>query len=72
MSSRERRDDKAETFTNVYIKNFPESVDEEKLKEMFGAFGTIVSAKMMTSDDGRAKGYGFVCFKDHKAAAKVS
>lgn len=30
---------KAMEFTNVYIKNFGEDVDNEKLKSIFGAFG---------------------------------
>ena len=30
---------KAMKFTNVYIKNFGEDVSDEKLKEVFSAFG---------------------------------
>ena len=74
MSRRERLDvlgDKAKKFTNVYIKNFPESMDDTELKKMFSEYGNIVSAKVMTSDDGRVRGFGFVSFEDHEAAAKV-
>lgn len=74
MSRRERLDvlgDKAKKFTNVYIKNFPDTVDDVKLREIFEKYGVIVSAKVMTSDDGRVKGFGFVSFEDHEAAAKA-
>ena len=30
---------KAKEFTNVYIKNFGEEVDDENLKELFSQFG---------------------------------
>lgn len=32
---------RAREFTNVYIKNFGEDMDDEKLKELFGKYGTI-------------------------------
>lgn len=30
---------RAREFTNVYIKNFGEDMDDEKLKELFGKYG---------------------------------
>ena len=30
---------RAREFTNVYIKNFGEDMDDEKLREMFNAYG---------------------------------
>lgn len=30
---------RAREFTNVYIKNFGEDMDDEKLKDMFGKYG---------------------------------
>ena len=32
---------KAKEFTNVYIKNFGEDMDDERLKELFGKFGNV-------------------------------
>lgn len=32
---------KAKEFTNVYIKNFGEEVDDESLKELFSQFGKL-------------------------------
>ena len=33
---------RAREFTNVYIKNFGEDMDDEKLKELFGKYGKMV------------------------------
>lgn len=97
MSRKERLEmlgDKAKKFTNVYVKNLSETVDDKRLKELFEKYGKIISAKvrtccpwgsqivglnltclvfqMMNGEDGERKGFGFVSFEDHEAAAKVS
>ena len=38
--------DKMKKFNNVYIKNFGDDIDDDKLKEMFEYFGKIISAKV--------------------------
>lgn len=38
---------KAKEFTNVYIRNFWEKVDDENLKELFSQFGKTLSVKVM-------------------------
>ena len=55
-------------FTNVYIKNFDESMTDEKLMELFAPYGTITSCKVMTKKDGTSKGFGFCAFQDTNAA----
>lgn len=35
---------------------------------MFQKFGNIVSCKVVTSDDGKSKGYGFVQFESETSA----
>lgn len=60
--------EKAKFFTNVFIKNFGEEIDDEKLKEMFEKYGTILSHKVIYEDDGTNKGFGFVSFEDPKSA----
>jgi polyadenylate-binding protein len=71
MSRKERLEllgDKAKKFTNVYVKNFGEDMTDDKLKEMFEAHGKVVSAKVMSSDEGTCKGFGFVSFENHEDA----
>lgn len=36
---------RAREFTNVYIKNFGEDMDDEKLKELFGKYGEKIRLK---------------------------
>ncbi|CAB3408319.1 unnamed protein product [Caenorhabditis bovis] len=56
---------------NLYVKNLDESVDDEGLKSHFESFGTITSAKVMTDENGRSKGFGFVCFEKPEEATKA-
>ncbi|KAM5135690.1 embryonic polyadenylate-binding protein isoform 2-T3 [Mantella aurantiaca] len=58
-------------FTNVYIKNFGEDMTDEKLKELFSAFGNTLSVKVMVDDSGRSRGFGFVNFGNHEEAQKA-
>ncbi len=51
-------------FTNVYVKNFGENMDDDKLREMFERFGEVTSAVVSKGEDGKSKGFGFVNFKD--------
>lgn len=55
-------------FTNIYVKNFDESMTDEKLKELFSPFGTITSCKVMLNKDGVSKGFGFCAFQDPACA----
>lgn len=47
---------------NLYVKNLDDSIDDERLCKEFSPYGTITSAKVMTDEEGRSKGFGFVCF----------
>ncbi|KAM4704602.1 polyadenylate-binding protein 1 [Rhinophrynus dorsalis] len=62
---------RAKEFTNVYIKNFGEDMDDERLKEMFGKYGPALSVKVMTDEGGKSKGFGFVSFERHEDAQKA-
>ncbi|XP_040210726.1 polyadenylate-binding protein 1 isoform X2 [Rana temporaria] len=62
---------RAKEFTNVYIKNFGEDMDDERLKDMFGKYGPALSVKVMTDDSGKSKGFGFVSFERHEDAQKA-
>ncbi|CAA2973664.1 polyadenylate-binding 7 [Olea europaea subsp. europaea] len=53
---------------NVYVKNLSDSIDSVKLQEMFQKFGNVLSCKVVTSDDGKSKEYGFVQFESEISA----
>jgi len=74
MSRKERLEalgDRAKNFTNVYIKNLPEDVSDEQLKDMFEAFGKTVSSKVMADEGGKSKGFAFVSYENHEDAARA-
>ncbi|GAA0169085.1 RNA metabolism protein [Lithospermum erythrorhizon] len=56
---------------NLYIKNIDDSLDDDKLKEMFSSFGTITSCKVMRDPVGVSKGSGFVAFSTPEEASKA-
>ncbi|KAM6427605.1 polyadenylate-binding protein 4 [Liasis olivaceus] len=62
---------KAKEFTNVYIKNFGDEMDDERLKELFSNYGKTLSVKVMTDLAGKSKGFGFVSFEKHEEASKA-
>ncbi|XP_064420266.1 embryonic polyadenylate-binding protein-like [Latimeria chalumnae] len=62
---------KAMKFTNVYVKNFGELMDDESLREIFSKFGKTLSVKVMTDERGRSRGFGFVNFQNHEEAQKA-
>uniref|UniRef100_A0A3Q2HY88 Polyadenylate-binding protein n=1 Tax=Equus caballus TaxID=9796 RepID=A0A3Q2HY88_HORSE len=59
---------KANMFTNVYIKNFGDDIDDKCLKEVFGEFSSVLSVRVMTDESGKSKGFGFVSFEDAQKA----
>uniref|UniRef100_A0A672YXL8 Polyadenylate-binding protein n=1 Tax=Sphaeramia orbicularis TaxID=375764 RepID=A0A672YXL8_9TELE len=62
---------RAKEFTNVYIKNFGEDMDDEKLRELFSKYGNAMSIRVMTDDGGKSRGFGFVSFERHEDAQKA-
>lgn len=58
-------------FTNVYIKNFGDEMDDKRLKELFSKFGKTMSVKVMSDETGRSRGFGFVNFENHEEASKA-
>ena len=74
MSRKERHEKlgtQPQKFTNVYVKNFSDDMTDDKLKEMFEAYGTIVSAKVMVDGSGKSRGFGFCSFENPEAAEAV-
>ena len=58
-------------FTNIYVKNFQDSFDETKLKDLFSKYGEITSVKIPLDNTGKPTGFGYVNFKNPEDAAKV-
>lgn len=59
------------TFTNIYVKNLEEETTDEEFNTMFSKFGEITSCKVMRTDEGKSKGFGFVNFKANDAAKEA-
>jgi polyadenylate-binding protein len=55
-------------WTNIFVKNVPKSVSEEKFLELFNAFGNVTSAVLMKDEQGNSKGFGFVNYNGHEEA----
>merc|ERR1711939_455572 len=55
-------------FTNIFVKNLDESVSEEEIRTIFGAYGEITSLAVMKNEEGASKGFAFINFQDFDAA----
>uniref|UniRef100_A0A674A2H2 Polyadenylate-binding protein n=1 Tax=Salmo trutta TaxID=8032 RepID=A0A674A2H2_SALTR len=62
---------KAKEFTNVYIKNFGDDMNDDKLKEMFDQYGKTLSVRIMADPSGKSRGFGFVSYEKHEDANKA-
>ena len=50
---------------NIYIGNISWSASDEQLHELFAAFGSVSSARVITDrETGRSRGFGFVEMED--------
>jgi len=68
------RSDVRRIANNLYVKNYPESWTEEKLREVFTAFGQISMVKEMNHPNGK---FAFICFmasdpNDHEYGPKCA
>ncbi|XP_059535769.1 polyadenylate-binding protein 4-like [Myotis daubentonii] len=55
---------------NIFINHLDTSIDNKELYDLFAAFGTILSCKV-ASDENGPKGHGFVHFETREAADKA-
>lgn len=57
--------------SNLYVKNLTPDIDDDALYSAFAPYGIIVSAKIMTAEDGSPRGFGFVCYKTVQEASRA-
>ena len=56
----------------LYVGNLSYRVSEDQLKDYFGSYGDVVSAKIITDRvTGQSKGFGFVEFSDKSGAEEA-
>lgn len=68
-SRQERGAGSSTVFTNLYVKNLPEDMTQEKLEEMFAKYGAITSLMLPVDEESKPKGFGFVNYENPEAAA---
>lgn len=74
VCKRERLDkvgDQQKKYKNCFVKNLGNEITNDKLNETFSKYGEIASCVIMTDEDGKSKGFGFVAFEDHDDAEKA-
>ena len=56
----------------IYVGNFPYSVDESQLREIFAPYGDIEEIALIKDrETGRPKGFAFITFAAQQAAEKA-
>ena len=57
---------------NIYVGNLSFEATEDDLREVFGRYGQVTSAKIiMDRDTGKSRGFAFVEMADNAAGAKA-
>ncbi|CAF1218815.1 unnamed protein product [Rotaria sordida] len=72
MSSNQQVDvDGARQLTNIFINNFGDQLDEEKLREILSKHGKVLSCKIEYDESGHSKGFAFCSFENPKEAEEA-
>ena len=57
---------------NLYVSNLSFAVEDQDLKSLFDAYGTVTSCKVIKDrDTGRSRGFGFVEMSNKEEALKA-
>ena len=76
------REERLKTFKdcNLYVKELPDDVNDEKLKKAFIEFGNVISTRVMLEKkidpttgklEYKSRNFGFVCFSNKEEAKKA-
>lgn len=71
VPKKERNQNGDRVFTNIYVKNLPESMNTEGLRELFSECGQVTSCIVMEKD-GKSREFGFVNFENPDDAKQVA
>ncbi|CAF4656014.1 unnamed protein product, partial [Rotaria socialis] len=73
FSSRNQRTDPSgpRKFTNIFVKNFGDQLDEEKFRELFSKYGKITNLQLATDDSDHSKGFCFCSFDTPEEAKEA-
>ncbi|KAI1848921.1 hypothetical protein JX265_001252 [Neoarthrinium moseri] len=58
-------------FTNVYVKNIATEASDDDFRLLFEQYGDVTSSSLARDQEGKSRGFGFVNFTTHEAAAKA-
>lgn len=57
---------------NIYVANIPFKMRDEELRELFAAYGEVISSKIIIDKfTQRSRGFGFVEMPDEAASAAI-
>ena len=57
-----------EVGANLFVGNLHDEVDEKMLKDVFSAFGIVISTKIMRDSNGMSRHYGFVSYDNFESS----
>ena len=66
------RESKKSSFTNVYVKNLPQSYGAEQLTALFAKIGEVANVHVVVDQEGKPKGFGFVNFVNGEDALRAT
>ena len=58
-------------FTNIYVKNIEAEATDDEFRELFEKYGDVTSTTIARDENGKSKGFGFVNYIKHEAAAEA-
>jgi len=68
LKNDERESPTITNYTNLYVKNLPDSWDDDKINKEFGAYGKITSSVLMA--DAKDRKFAFINFETSEGAIK--